>query len=151
MEEPPPPPPEPVEPKGPMYTIAELVSRVIDARNSEDARVTYEQMYGKIVKGSPEAAATKIQSIHRGKKARAEVEQKKAATQAQSPGTEKKKKKARQDEEPSKPKGILGAKTNVSLALNFKYFESEQGLRFLLENGQLDPESRSAVDSEKIM
>ena len=38
----------------------------------------------------------------------------------------------------------------MSLALSFKYFESEQGLRFLLETGQLDPESKSTLDLDAI-
>ena len=43
----------------------------------------------------------------------------------------------------------LGAvRTEVSTCLKFKYFESEAGLKFLLETGQLDPEAtKSSMDS----
>ena len=53
---------------GPNYSISELVTRVIDMRNEEPERVKFSELLENIKKKSPDSAATRIQSIHRGKK-----------------------------------------------------------------------------------
>ena len=100
---------------GPNYTISELVSRTIDMRNQEPERVKFSELLAGIKKRSPEMAATKIQSIHRGQKAREQVEQKRTKMQEEPDTAQKAKKEKDTKDETRKPKGVLGAKTNVSL------------------------------------
>ena len=71
---------------GPKYTQAELTRLSIKLRNKEAPRVSVEQMHAELRKRTPNACATKIQAIQRGKLGRRKVENKKtelARTQEQ--------------------------------------------------------------------
>ncbi|CAD7930868.1 unnamed protein product [Amoebophrya sp. A25] len=141
--------PEPVEEEkyeGPPFSMDQLMDKVIAFRAQEAPRVPASRMFDDLEKKRPEVMATRIQSSLRAKRARQEVAERRAEAdrKKKKPAAvvlDESLKKVELTEEDSQKKPM----THVDLGLNFKYFASQKGLKFLLESGLLDPDVRSHV------
>lgn len=97
--------------------------------------------------------ATK-QNAARSRKARQEVSRRRAEEERKrrrpvTPPVDPSLKKVELSEE--EKASIRKPPTHVDLGLNFKYFESQQGLKFLLETGCLDPEAKTLINQKAKM